>query len=88
MVALPFVVLLAEINQPVMMYNNDYGNYALFILAAIMGCAVSRGRLQGTFYKVVRGLPRLFLMNCVETLDEEISCLWSFFLGRPLLLYR
>lgn len=30
-VALPFVVLLAEINQPVMMYNNDYGNYALFI---------------------------------------------------------
>lgn len=39
-VALPFVVLLAEINQPVMMYNNDYGNYALFILAAIMGCLV------------------------------------------------
>lgn len=40
MVALPFVVLLAEINQPVMCINNDYGIYALFILAAIMGCLV------------------------------------------------
>lgn len=37
-IAISFIFLLAGINQPVMMYNNDYGNYVLFMLSAVMGC--------------------------------------------------
>lgn len=54
--AIPVIVLFAEINHPVMMYNNDYGNFVLFMITAVVGsletCMLGKLRQHSTVWRV------------------------------------